>query len=397
MKKLVALAIVLTAMALYADEIHLKDGSVVRGEVKASGSEKIFYRDETTFHAKEIPLADVERIVYPEGLTVNPHEKNFDDIHKKDGSIVKAKVLRVTGDMVIAHGEKEIVPRRLPLDELSKVIFSGGRTISFSDTGRAAAGPQSGDGALAAETFPPPTHHVDGEMNLFFMILGGIGVTRNPDINSYTEQQARRYLTHLQADYIAWDNNSVGTLDNPYNPDFDLEIEARLFDDFGMGLGISGGVSFIIPGTVDISDPAGNTMVQVDSFAFFAYCAATLYLKEYIATRNSMAFYLLAGAGIGYYRGFASITISEGYDSTYGTPDREMFEEDFSGSAIGYHGTVELGIEQSHFVIMAGLRVRYVEIDELSSGGKTMRLDNGSNAVLKLNGAMLYAGIGLFL
>ncbi len=404
MKKIFIPLLVMCAASLYADEIHLKDGSVIRGEVKGAGADTIIYRDEAVFHAKEVPLANAARIVYPEGLTVNPNEKVFDDVHRRDGSVFKAKVLRVTGDSVVLHGEREIVPRRVPTADLSKVVYNGGSVISFLEAHQAAIKAQSEGKAQASDKvqapahYPPPTHHVDGAMNFYLILLAGFGITRNADLAAYTEDQAQRYLTHLQSYDPYWSTSRVEGAGAPYHPDLDLEIEARLFDDIGIGIGVTGGLSLIMPATVNIVDASGNETVMFFGTGFFAYCATTLFLKHYFAIRNSMAVYVLGGAGIGLYYGNATISISEGdLPDAYGLPDKSSYEESFSGSGTGYHGVLELGIEQKPVTVMAGVKIRYADIDELESGGRVMRLDSGSAAHLKLNGAMLYAGIGLLL
>ncbi len=314
-----------------------------------------------------------------------------DEIYLKNGSVIRARVLEITEDNVIAQGENESVPKQFFVDELLRIQYNSGKVVTFSGSARVAKKEQAEQGCL------PPTHHIDGEPNIFLIISGGLGMNYHPDVITYSEQLAQRYLDNLKDKYNDWDSNTVESMDDAFCLDLNFDVDLRIMSDKGFGVGINGGYSRMLLDTVSIRDFRGDETVVVKSNAYFRYLALSLYLKEYLATRNSMAYYLIAGAGMGIYWGHAEFIIREGDpDASYGTPDRDIFEGEFTGKAYGYHGVLEFGVEQKPFVLLAGLKIRYAEIEEMTSKNGAMVFRNGSMATLRLNGAMLYAGAGVF-
>ncbi len=245
--------------------------------------------------------------------------------------------------------------------------------------------------SLAAEEMY--TH--DGKMNVFIMLNGGFGATRNPDLVAYNEQQSRRYLDYLQSNYVFWDDNEVGESGVSIVPVIGLELEGRVFLDSGPGVGITGGIMVMfIPG-VNLLTPDSDSTVEVSPDGTVLYLSATLYYKRYIWFRNSLSFYLLGGAGPGLYHADYSLSISGG-DSGTGAPGNSNFEKEFSGYGSAIHGILEAGVEENRYCFFAGLKARYGSIEELSSGSETMKLNSGKKVHMNLTGVVMYLGIGVF-
>lgn len=398
LKQFVFIIMFFVAVSLYSEEIHLTDGKVLRGSVKGANQGKLIYKDDESFQVLELSLDSVSRIVFAGGIEVDPRAKRDDRIFRKDGTVHQCKVLRIQEDSVFFLREDDILPRSHPIGELEKIIYANGSTLSFADAGKqskTSEGEKSGQSISGQYT--APTYHKDGKPNLYILILGGFGITKNSDVQTYAEETAERYRIHLQSTYaLTGYKTEPGVSD--YNPDINLELEARLFFDNGIGFGLIGGLSFPIFEPIDIVNPEGEGVFQVDPIGLFLYAVPVIYYKNYFSSYNAILFYMLGGVGVGICHGKVHYTITEGYSNNHlGTPDASRFENNFSGKTIVYLGSLELGAEESNVALFVGIKIRHAVIEKLTDGDSVMRLNNGSNAQLKLNGAFIYAGIGLFM
>ncbi len=390
--------IFLFSTSLYSEEIHLTDGNILRGSVKGANRSKLIYKDDKTFQVLEVPLESVLRIVFTGGMEVDPNAKRDDRMYKKDGTVQQCKVLRIQEDSVFFLREDDILPRSHSLREVEKIVHANGSALSFANPGKLLETSESQKSGQSIEgQYTAPTYHKDGKPNFFILIIGGFGITKNSDVQTYAEETAERYRTHLENTYtLTGYKTEPGVSD--YNPDINIELEARLFFDIGIGVGLVGGLSFPIYEPIDIVNPDGMGAFQVDPIGLFLYAFPAVYYKYYFSSYNAILFYVLGGAGAGICQGRVKYTIREGYsNNNLGLPDASRFENDFSGKTIIYMGSLELGAEESNVALFLGIKFRHAVIEKLTGGNTGMRLNNGSNAHLTLNGAFIYAGIGLFI
>lgn len=398
LKQLVAIIIFFVTASLSSEEIHLSDGKVLRGSVKGTHKSKLIYKDDETFQVLEVSLEHISRIVFEKGIEVDPQAKRNDRIFKKDGTVHQCKVLRIQEDSVFFLREDDILPRSHSIGELEKIIYANGGTLAFANApNQPDANEVQKSGQGASGQYIAPTYHKDGKPNLYILVLGGFGITKNSDVQTYAEETAERYRIHLQTNYaLTGYKTEPGVSD--YNPDINLELEARLFFDNGIGIGLLGGLSLPIYEPIDIVNPQGEGAFQVDPIGIFLYAMPVIYYKHYFSSYNAMLFYVLGGIGAGICKGRVHYSITEGYsNNNLGTPDAFLFENDFSGKTIAYIGSVEIGAEESNVTLFIGVKFRHAVIEKLTDGDSIMRLNNGSNAQVKLNGAFIYAGIGLFI
>ncbi len=387
-----------SAASLYSEEIHLTDGKVLRGSVKGAHNSKLIYKDDGAFQVLEVSLESISRIVFENGIEVDPKAKRDDRMYKKDGTVQHCKVLRVQENSVFFLREDDIFPRSHSTAELEKIAFANGSTLAYTNAAKLPGTNEvQKSGQNTSEQYTAPTYHKDGKPNFYILLLGGFGITKNSDVQTYAEETAERYRAHLESTYaLSGYKTEPGTSD--FNPDINIELEARLFFDNGIGMGLIGGLSFPIYEPIDIVNPAGEGAFQVDPIGLFLYAVPAIYYKYYFSSYNAILFYVLGGAGVGICRGKIHYTIIEGYsNNNVGTPDASRFEKNFSGKTIAYIGALELGAEESNVALFLGMKFRHAVIDKLTDGDTVMQLNNGSNARLMLNGAFIYAGIGLFI
>ncbi len=398
LKKGTFVVLLFCGMSLAAEEIHLIDGNVLHGSIKGSGDGKIIYKDEATFQVHEIMLDRISRIIFEGGIAVDPKIKRDDRIHRKDGTIYPCKVLRIEGNSIALLREDDIIPRTYALEDIEKVVYGGGNVVSFSAIAHNAAKINNKASSEAGKTqHASPTHHIDGKANVFFLLTGGFGITKNSDVQTYSEEMAERYRLYLENKY-GYTGYRTEPGASAYNPDINIEIEVRLFFDSGIGIGLLGGLSFPIYEPIDIVNSQEEGVFQVNPIGLFSYAMPVMFYKYYFTTYNAMAFYVLAGAGAGICYGMVDFTVTEGYSNqNYGTPDAGLFEQSFSGKTIGYLGLLEIGVEESNVTLLIGMKMRHAVIEKLTDGEAVMRLNNGNNAHVMLNGAYVYAGIGVFI
>ncbi|MCX7679091.1 MAG: hypothetical protein N2316_07705 [Spirochaetes bacterium] len=382
---------------LLADEIYLTNGKVLYGEIKSTSADKLIYKDSSTFHALEISLHEIQKIVFAGGVEVNPKMVPNDRIHKKDGTIQLCKILRIQESSVTLLMQSEIIPRVYPSDEIERIVFENGTVLSF---GRVLENPATNPTNIGNENqkqHNTPTHHIDEKFNVFAFIAGGFGINKNPDITTYSEELAERYRIHLENTYgLSGYKTEKG--DSELNFDINVEGEMRVFSDSGYGAGLLAGLCFPIFMPIEIIDPNGEGVLQVNPVGVFLYAFPSVYYKYYFSTYNAMAFYFLVGGGAGICKGKVKFIIIEGYSNqNIGTPDAALFEKSYSGNSLGFIGTFEIGIEENNIILLLGVRIRHATISPLTDGETTMLLNNGEKAVLKFNGAFIYAGIGLFM
>lgn len=398
LKYITLVFILFSSISLSAEDIHLTDGKVLRGSIKSASVNKLIYKDEENFQVHEISLETVSRIVFGNGIEVDPKAKREDRMYRKDGAVLLCKVLRVEENSVFFLREDDILPRTHGISELEKIVFANGNTLSFpTATIQPGTAEEQKSGQSGSGQYTAPTYHLDGKPNFFILILGGFGITQNGDVQTYAEETAERYRLHLESTYgITGYKTEPGISD--YNPDINIELEGRLFFDNGLGIGILGGLSFPIFEPIDIVNPDGEGAFQVDPIGLFLYAMPMAYYKYYFSSYNAILFYVLGGAGAGICHGRVHYTITEGYSNDHlGTPDASRFENNYSGKTIGYIAALEIGAEESNVTLFLGLKMRHMVIHKLTDGDTIMRLNSGSNAQLKLNGGFIYAGIGLFI
>ena len=107
MKLLICLTgiFLLLSSVIFADEIRLKDSSVIRCEIIQVTDNNIEYREPGGRPFLTVSRDLVREIVYDDGRTEQiTQNKKYDKIYLKDGQVIEGKVIKVTQDVIIYTG-----------------------------------------------------------------------------------------------------------------------------------------------------------------------------------------------------------------------------------------------------------------------------------------------------
>ncbi len=117
--------------SLFADEIHLNDGSVIKGKILQVTEKKIEYDPDGDRPFGMFPTDQVTKIVYDDGKVIQISFK--DEIYLKNGSILKCKINKVTADKIyyFIAGSEEIDSN--PRESVIKIIYGDGEVVQLSE------------------------------------------------------------------------------------------------------------------------------------------------------------------------------------------------------------------------------------------------------------------------
>ncbi len=129
MKKLIISVLALfAAQALYADEIILKDGSILKGTIIQVTDTAVEYDPDGPPAFDTVSRDSVIKIIYPDG-----REQAFllDTIVLTSGEAIKCSIIRVTKESVIYRqggtGEEKSISR----DQVARLDFSDGKSVDI--------------------------------------------------------------------------------------------------------------------------------------------------------------------------------------------------------------------------------------------------------------------------
>ena len=127
MKRAIVTAfLIFFSTALFADQIYLQDGSVLKGKIIQVNENDIEYKPETGRAFDVVDKSGVAKIVYDNGQVLN---FTVDTLYRVDGTVVKGNIIRVTKDDITytprGTTEQKIVPRV----EIDRVEYSDGKVV----------------------------------------------------------------------------------------------------------------------------------------------------------------------------------------------------------------------------------------------------------------------------
>jgi hypothetical protein len=129
MKKLMLSVVLLfTAIAVFADEIYLYDGTVHKGTIIQITESMVEYDPDGPVAFDSIPRDRVARIKYAGGK-----EQRFlvDTLYMLNGDMVKCSIIKVTKDSIIYIQEGSNEEKTIGRDAVAKMEFSDGRVIEL--------------------------------------------------------------------------------------------------------------------------------------------------------------------------------------------------------------------------------------------------------------------------
>jgi hypothetical protein len=127
MKKIMATAfLILFSTALFADQIFLQNGGVLKGKIIQINENEIEYKPETGRAFDVVDKSGVMKIVYDNGQVVN---FVVDTLYRIDGTAVKGNVIRVTKDDITYSPQGTTEQKTVPRSEIDRIEYSDGKVV----------------------------------------------------------------------------------------------------------------------------------------------------------------------------------------------------------------------------------------------------------------------------
>ncbi|HOD13126.1 MAG TPA: hypothetical protein PK307_01945 [Spirochaetota bacterium] len=129
MKKLIIIAaIFLAGTSLFADEIHLSDGGIIKGSVIQITDTGVEYDPEGARVFDVIDKKTVVKIKYDNGTVAN---FKVDTLHRADGTDIRGTVIRVTKDEIVYTPEGSVEQISVARAEIERIDYSDGTSVDI--------------------------------------------------------------------------------------------------------------------------------------------------------------------------------------------------------------------------------------------------------------------------
>jgi hypothetical protein len=139
MKRVVITAfMILFGTSLFADQIYLQDGSVIKGKIIQINEYDIEYKPETGRAFDVVDKSAVVKIVYDNGQAAY---FAVDTLYRVDGTAVKGSVISVTKDVVIYSPQGTTEQKTVPRSEIDRIEYSDGKIVYIAKKKDAQEGP----------------------------------------------------------------------------------------------------------------------------------------------------------------------------------------------------------------------------------------------------------------
>lgn len=130
MKKIwYVIALVITSSALFADEIYLKNGTVVKGNIIQITRNAVEYDPEGPSAFDRVDRDQVVKVVYDGGREVR---MALDTIEFTSGETIQAAVKKVTAESITYVQEGATEEKTVPRKDVARILFGDGRSFEIS-------------------------------------------------------------------------------------------------------------------------------------------------------------------------------------------------------------------------------------------------------------------------
>jgi hypothetical protein len=297
MKKLIiSLLALFAAQAIYADEIILKDGTVLKGSVIQVTDTAIEYDPEGPSAFDTINRNQVSKIRYSGGT-----EQLFmlDTITLTGGEAIKCSIIRVTKDSVIYRQDGTGEEKTISREGVARLDFSDGRSVEISK--------RSGTD-VPEETAKKPI--AGYHSSIFRMSLFGGGGLLDGGTIQRERHVFRAYKTDLMVSKLSLNNYAqyagfgTGGVEMDFMAPAVKFAQKRGFDFTGIKFGIRGrygyeeAVSVITP---DYSNEyqGGNDDIHMGRLMQYHYWTAGPVMNFIFSPRNNIVNFMLSLYGMG--------------------------------------------------------------------------------------------------
>ncbi len=127
MKKLIfPLWMILFSTVLYADQIFLGDGTVLKGKIIQIGEHDVEFDPEGPVAFDVVDARSVVRIVYDDGKVVN---NKLDILYRISGTVIKGVITRVSAEDVCIVPENGTEQKSVPRKEVARLEYGDGKIV----------------------------------------------------------------------------------------------------------------------------------------------------------------------------------------------------------------------------------------------------------------------------
>lgn len=135
------MVIVFTACILHADEIHLKNGRMLEGEIIRITKKKIEYKPAGFSLFGEEDLEKVSKIIYKNGQQILFLKNIHDSIYLREGGIIDCRINQITATS-IAYTLPDAKKSEIRRDSVERVFLGEtGNTINFANDSKKSGKP----------------------------------------------------------------------------------------------------------------------------------------------------------------------------------------------------------------------------------------------------------------
>ncbi|TFH40837.1 MAG: hypothetical protein E4G96_06755, partial [Chrysiogenales bacterium] len=130
-KRFLVLSVILIffSAVVYADEIYLNDGSVLKGAIIQVTEREIEFDPDGERAFDVVDRREVTRIVYGDGRVVS---YRLDTLVRNNGTAIRGAVIRVTDKEIIYEPEGSEERTSVPRDEIDRIEYSDGKVVYLS-------------------------------------------------------------------------------------------------------------------------------------------------------------------------------------------------------------------------------------------------------------------------
>ncbi|OHD64603.1 MAG: hypothetical protein A2176_08965 [Spirochaetes bacterium RBG_13_51_14] len=259
-KMLFIVCMIVIGTVLFADEIYLSDGTVLKGKIIQITDTEVEYDPAGDRAFDVVEKSDVVKIVYDSGQIVN---YKLDTLYRADGTVVKGTIIRVTMNDITYSPEGSAEQKTVPRGEIVRIQYSDGKEIDVSKK------KEGGEGEAFEEK-----KQTGGFLDSWVRIAGffaygtpssGVFDKERRVLNAYKADLLRAYV--LPRDYQMYNMFGSGGAELDFMPPAIKFVQRRAFDFTGIKFGIRGRYGFEYVDSVIVDE--SSYYDSVESYEMF--------------------------------------------------------------------------------------------------------------------------------
>lgn len=166
--------------AVYADEIYLKDNSVIKGKIIQITGDTVEFDPEGDKPFSKYKMGEIRKIIYDDGVVFNISDGiRKDELHMTNGSIIKCTIEKMTDDKVYYYIEDSTI-NSLPREQIVKIVFGDDEKQLLYDKGQSVPETVSGTSYYETNGSIRDTGYINSFIHICFSFGGG-GIYDGPE------------------------------------------------------------------------------------------------------------------------------------------------------------------------------------------------------------------------